>query len=302
MRLKRNHSGALIGGFDPDQLREDDIGLYGVAEINLAVREGGEAYALAKQGVLSDFSVGFSASPEDVEIIDGLRKFKRARVWETSLVDEPMNARAVVTMVRGVIDTAELPTTVASKELDYDGEGALDRIRKMTGSDEAPSETYRNAFLWYDESAPDEYGSYKLPVADVVDGELAIVPRAVFAAAAALQGARGGVDIPDEDRPGVERAINELYERMEMESPFERGQWSMEEVRGLAKGDRRHILKTQRLSRNVIDYLVDAFQPGSTQGATEAADIVGDIRSINEAEDAKAIREIADLLKGVTRE
>lgn len=103
LRLKRNHWN-LIGGFDPEKMQEDEKGLYGVAEINLLVAEGREAYALAKQGVLSDFSVGFGAELEDVEIVEGVRVFKRARLWETSLVDEPMNARAEVTAVRGMIE------------------------------------------------------------------------------------------------------------------------------------------------------------------------------------------------------
>lgn len=100
MRLKRNHFGSLIGGFDPEELREDEIGLYGVAEINLMVNDGREAYALAKQGVLSDFSVAVSISSQDMEESEGVRIFKKATVWETSLVDEPMNPRAMVTTVR----------------------------------------------------------------------------------------------------------------------------------------------------------------------------------------------------------
>lgn len=107
MRLKRNHFGALIGGFDPEQLREDEVGLYGVAEINLMVRDGQEAYALAKQGVLSDFSVGVSMKPEDIEETETARRFLKCNIWETSLVDEPMNPRAVVTAVRSYFDPVE---------------------------------------------------------------------------------------------------------------------------------------------------------------------------------------------------
>ena len=99
LRLKRNHWN-LIGGFDPDKLKEDDTGLYGVAEINLLVQEGREAYMLAKQGVLSDFSVGFAADTENVDIINNVRRFKKAKLWEASLVDEPMNPKANATMVR----------------------------------------------------------------------------------------------------------------------------------------------------------------------------------------------------------
>jgi HK97 family phage prohead protease len=118
LRLKRQHFN-LIGGFDPEKIEEDDKGLYGVAEINLLVTEGREAYALAKQGVLSDFSVGFSAEMEDVEMVEGVRVFKKARLWETSLVDEPMNARARVTMVRSLEDQDESQEAIIKAVAEY---------------------------------------------------------------------------------------------------------------------------------------------------------------------------------------
>lgn len=55
---------------------------------------------------------------------------------------------------------------------------------------------YRRAFIWYDAENPELKGSYKLPIATVMDGRLTIVPKAVGAALGALGGARGtGVDV-----------------------------------------------------------------------------------------------------------
>jgi HK97 family phage prohead protease len=107
MRLRRNHFGPLIGGLDPEKLTEDEIGLYGVADINLMVKEGQEAYALAKQGVLSDFSVGVSVKTEDMDQTETARRFQKCTIWETSLVDEPMNPRAMFTAVRSYFDPVE---------------------------------------------------------------------------------------------------------------------------------------------------------------------------------------------------
>lgn len=73
---------------------------------------------------------------------------------------------------------------------------------------------YRRAFLWWDAAAPDLKGSYKLPIADIVDGELTIIPHAVNAVAAVLGGARGGVAIPDADMNGVERVVNRIQARI----------------------------------------------------------------------------------------
>jgi hypothetical protein len=73
---------------------------------------------------------------------------------------------------------------------------------------------YRKAFLWFDAAAPDQKGSYKLPIADVIDGELTIVPHAVNAVAAVLGGARGGVDIPDADMDRVSSIVARIQKRI----------------------------------------------------------------------------------------
>ena len=73
---------------------------------------------------------------------------------------------------------------------------------------------YRRGFLWWDAAAPDLKGSYRLPIADVIDGQLTIVPHAVNAVAAVLGGARGGVDIPDADMDSVQRVVNRIQGRI----------------------------------------------------------------------------------------
>jgi len=295
LRLKRNHMN-MIGGFDPDRLVEDDIGLYGVAEINLGVQEGREAYMLAKQGVLSDFSVGFSADGTDVDIVDGIRIFKRAKLWETSLVDEPMNPRAVATMVRGAMLASKLPSKIASRDKEWMPENADERVRAMTGSAEAPSETYRNAFLFYDDNAADSFESYQLPVCDVEDGEMQLVPRAVFTARAMLDGAKGGIELPEEDRAAVEATVNELYDRMSLDPPFgdgaEKG-WSVSELNGLPTSLRRDIIATKKLSRNAVRALADSF--GSGHDSTDTGTVDEIKRTLREATE---MRELKAMLKG----
>jgi len=59
-----------------------------------------------------------------------------------------------------------------------------------------------------------------LPFADVIDGRLMAIPRAIFAAAAALSGARGGVNIPAEDVDAVKRKIAAYYKRLGETPPW----------------------------------------------------------------------------------
>ena len=79
---------------------------------------------------------------------------------------------------------------LADRDREWDGDAAEKRVRRHTGAEDEPTSDYRDAHLWYDGDAPDNFTSYKMLVADVVDGRLKVVPRAVMAAAGALQGAR----------------------------------------------------------------------------------------------------------------
>ena len=225
LRLK-DHHGRTVGGFPFETLSEDEKGLFGIGEINLEVQQGREAFSLAKQGVLSDFSVGFVA--EDFEYANqGMdRVIKKAVLFEGSIVDEPMNQRANITEVKSVVPFQDLP--LASRERRWDADAALGRVRKATGSEESPSGTYRQAFLWFDRENAKEFDGYKLPIVDVVNGNLTVIPRAIFAAAAAMQGARGGVDIPEGDTAGVIRHIERYYEKMDIDSPFDEKSFSPE--------------------------------------------------------------------------
>jgi hypothetical protein len=104
VRLKDMH-GRTVGGFPIDTVREDSKGLFGVGEINLDVQQGAEMYSLAKQGVLTDFSIGWQDLDSTIE--GKVRTIHKSEIWEGSIVDEPMNPHATVTAVKN-IDFSEL--------------------------------------------------------------------------------------------------------------------------------------------------------------------------------------------------
>lgn len=96
----------LIGGYPQDDMREDAKGLYVVGEINLETQGGREAYALAKQGVLTDMSIGFRIPENGSERkqVEGrsVRIIKSIDLYEISLVPEPMNTQANITSVKSL--------------------------------------------------------------------------------------------------------------------------------------------------------------------------------------------------------
>lgn len=205
-----------IGSFV--EMREDDKGLFvtGILPKNDTL-VAGRVMPQMRAGGVSDMSIGYIATRRRFE--EDIRVIEEAELFETSLVTIPMNPEAQVTAIKAVVPFQDLP--LASRERPWDRDAAEGRVREATGSMEDPSESFRRAFLWYDASAPENFGSYKLPIADVVDGRLMAVPRAIFATASVLRGGRGGVNIPDSDRAGVIRNVERYYEKLGLDSPFQ---------------------------------------------------------------------------------
>jgi hypothetical protein len=58
---------------------------------------------------------------------------------------------------------------------------AVNRIRKFSGSESAPSTNYRKFFMEFDAANVGDFGAYKMPFADVIDGRPYAVPSALEA-------------------------------------------------------------------------------------------------------------------------
>lgn len=110
---------------------------------------------------------------------------------------------------------------LADREREWDGDAARDRIFKWAGWDDDPEPSKaRQAFFAYDDGDRDEKGSYKLPFADVIGGKLTAVPRGIFAVAQVLEGARGGVDLPDSVQQDVREKIEKYYKQLGDDPPW----------------------------------------------------------------------------------
>src|SRR3954464_13746863 len=102
-------------------------------------------------------------------------------------------------MPRDMSVTAFQDLPLADRDREWDGDAAEKRVRKWAGATDEPNEKYRGAHIWYDSDNKDNFGAYKLLIADVINGELRAAPRAIMAAAAVMQGSRGGIDLPKDD-------------------------------------------------------------------------------------------------------
>lgn len=209
------------------QVEEDQKGLH-VLEGRLYLHEDPRqevpaarvAYVRMKRRHEAGMPMGMSIGYETLNgpYVNGVRHLKECRLWEVSTdVTFPAQPLAGVTDVKAVVPYQDLP--LAARERAWDGTAAAQRVRVWAGAMDgletaAIQRKYRQAFAWYDADAPDIFSSYKLGLADVLDGTLTAIPRGIFAVAAVLQGARGGVAVPADDMPRLRAHLARYYAKM----------------------------------------------------------------------------------------
>jgi HK97 family phage prohead protease len=176
-------------------------------EVTFWVCELYEDYAIVRDWrEEKSYRVAFAVVDGDVVVGE---RTEVAQIWVPVAVQQaasPQQSRKTI--------PSNLP--LADEGLAWDGDAAETRVREWAGDDWAK---YRKAFLWYDAEDAENYGAYKLPIGDIVDDELHAVWRGVAAAAAAMAGARGGVDIPDEDRTAVIATLKAYYKAFDKPWP-----------------------------------------------------------------------------------
>lgn len=210
IRMQSQHND-LIGGFPIDKVFEDAKGVFVAGEVNLETQEGREVYALAKQGVLTDFSIGFSIDKYEMDEENDIRTITKATIWEFSVVKEPMNPFANVTAVKSIESKfADLP--LANKDYEWDMDAAFKRVNDFIGEREDPQVLKAKVFV--DLCKESNTPSLNYLIADVVDGNLLVIPKAINSVAKYLEG------------EGVEKSkhailhLEKYFAKMDARSPF----------------------------------------------------------------------------------
>jgi len=200
-----------------------------------------EIQQLVDEKVLNSLSIGFVPVKDEIE--NGFRVFKQWLWLETSIVTLPANPEAVIT-IRGIVpdDDAEFPV-YEDLEREWSADESEVRWRKYVGvetnddlQDKEKQRRYAKRFFWMDDEKPENFGSYKLPHVDVINGKPYAIWRGVVAAMAALLGARGGVDIPEADKEKVYKAIAKYYRKVGKEPPEFHRNYTPEELELIAEG------------------------------------------------------------------
>ena len=82
------------------EIKEDDVGLRVRGRLLRSTKDGGEAYEFIKAGAIDGMSIGYRTVEDEVDREKGVRRIKRANLFEVSVVTMPMNALATIDAVK----------------------------------------------------------------------------------------------------------------------------------------------------------------------------------------------------------
>ena len=222
-----------------------------VAKYQYFAGEGNEeadwGYKLSQKGIAA-FSIGFIPKNWDMEENeDGevKRVFKEVELIEISQVLIPANPDAIQKSLESDDEIERKIAEVMSEELEekqegwsivgardlpideersWDGARARDEIRRWASSDGSGDKDkinwskYRRGFV-VGKRGSTNFGDYKLPFARVKNGRLVATLGGVIFAMAAVLGARGGIDIPEDVRRRAYNFLASYYRRFDREPP-----------------------------------------------------------------------------------
>lgn len=254
-----------------DLCEEDEKGLYLEGRMPKANQHCCDIAALIKCGAVDSMSIGYQTV--DAVADRDSRKLKKVKLWEVSFVTIPMNdqARAALKSCTPFQDFE-----LADRDAPWDAVEAVKRLRAHFGvtDDGVIPDEYAKTFLWRDPA-----GALQLPIADVIDGKLFAVPRAVFAAAAALQGYKGDVDLPADALAEVKQNLGQYYDKLSLVAP-----WDEDDATSEAAIDRIVTMKD-----------VNEFLRSKGLSNVERTGIIAKIKAV--ADDSRNEKALTELLR-----
>ena len=113
----------------------------------------------------------------------------------------------------------------ADEARSWDGDAARRRLARWASSDGSGDKDkmdwtkYARGFTYYDSEERENFGAYKLPHHDIINGRFVTVWTGVRAAMGALMGARGGVDIPANEEGRAYAHLANHYRQFQRDPP-----------------------------------------------------------------------------------
>lgn len=231
-----------------------------------------------KIGAIKGLSIGYWTIIEEYDREQRVNRLKECKLRETSAVTFPANEMAQITAAKEFlgIDVEEKSTTftmypLADEKTKWDANKAVNQIRENTGSTEEPGKSYKKGFMYYDPENEDKFSGYKLPYVYYMDGGFKIVPKAIYAIAGALGGARGGLKIPAADKTAIKKYINRVYKKMGKEEPFKGDKFFVDQatLKYMEKSDLESVFDNENviLSSGSKEVIIEALRSPASGGS-----------------------------------
>lgn len=184
-----------------------------------------------KEGTLRAVSVGFIPHKVSYEDVDGKERcvLDENELYECSVVPIPANGDAIAKMRARALEERNAVTYEATPVVEgaWDAANAEKRLRKWASSDGSGSadsidwNKYKKGFAWYDLQQSHTFAGFRLPHHDIRDGKLVTHKGGVEAAGGAIQGARGGVKIPESEIGAVKAHLAKHYKQFGAVAPWD---------------------------------------------------------------------------------
>lgn len=173
-----------------------------------------------------------------------------------------LNALVAASMRRKLRMSAVAYADAPIVDVPWDAADARKKIAAWASSDGSGDKEkvdwkkYAQGFAWYDESDPENFGSYKLPHHTVREGKLVTVKKGVEAAAAVISGARGGAEIDNVDK--VKEHLASHYHQWGGKAPWEAEKNSR-------RSPKESTMKAHPLAKHLKKFLGDKGGEGAEQ-------------------------------------
>jgi HK97 family phage prohead protease len=225
--LHSHDPGAVIGKvLDAKVIPQEDgsAKLWNLMKFNLETQAGRDAFSNIKGQYIKEYSVGFNIPEKAAEFVrDGIKTIRK--IMEVDWIEVSSVVKGASPMT-GTLSAKQLKLEEAKRAIPYKQtpttEEAWDGPRVIASIPGDLTEEELSQFYAYQivDADPEAKSSYKLPHHENDDGTAgAANVRALSAAVAALNGARGGVDIPDADRQAVYDHLKSHMDDAGLETP-----------------------------------------------------------------------------------
>ena len=248
--LAGTHS--LLFNHNPNQVvgkvvgaKIDDIGLFVRAQVGKGYGMADDVWGMIRDDALKAFSIGYIPLKIEEDEKDPLINYiKELDLVEISLTPVPANKRALFQLANGkaieikmMEDDLTMDMDVQEKqvapyrknqplntELSWSKRRCISDMKKYASKSDGSisPDKYFLGFFYRDEKRKELQTAYKLGYCYVIDGKVTAIKRGIMAVAGVLQGARGGVNIPDDEKARVKSVVSKWYKRWDGTAPWDR--------------------------------------------------------------------------------